>query len=476
MQRAISLDTSRRSPRNPARHVYLPKSLILALLTALTALVTPVSSPAAPVPATEIGGILRDAVEFTARGGLPNVFAKLQRGTAVKIAYLGGSITAQNGWRIQSREWLQKQFPKAQLSEINAAIGGTGSDLGVFRVEADALKDKPDLLFVEFAVNDANDAPAQIAKAMEGIVRKTWRLLPTTDICFVYTLTAKDTASLADGKMKRSASVMEAVADHYGIPSIHLGLEVARLEKEGKLVMKSEDAPMTRVSGDELNTSAPLPTDAQGRILFSKDGVHPYPETGHVLYTQALIRSFEKMRALRSPGAHALIPPLTSDNWETARQLPLDQGGVLTGKVTKLDPTANNPTKSFAARLPSMWKFEPGAILSFKFKGTKASVYDLLGPDGAMLEITVDGATRKMARFDGYCTYHRLSLLSIADNLPDTVHEVTITVLAEAPDKAKILFDRNRADLDKNSDKYAPTNWYAGAIFIVGEIVKQNRG
>jgi hypothetical protein len=444
-----------------------------ALLTALiAALVLPTSSPAAPVSATEIDATLRDAVEFTPRGGQPNVFAKLQRGTAVKIAYLGGSITAQNGWRIQSREWLQKQFPKAQLSEINAAIGGTGSDLGVFRVEADALKDKPDLLFVEFAVNDANAAPTQIAKAMEGIVRKTWRLLPTTDICFVYTITAKDTAGLAEGKMKRSDSVMETVADHYGIPSIHFGMEVARLEKAGRLVMKSDDAPMTRVSGDELNTSASLPTDTQGRILFSKDGVHPYRETGHVLYTQALIRSFEKMRTLGAPGAHALIAPLTSDNWETARQLPLDQGGMLTGKVTKLDPTADNPAKSFAARMPKMWKFEPGATLSFKFKGTKASIYDLLGPDGALLEITVDGATRKIARFDGYCTYHRLALLNIADNLPDTVHEVTITVLADAPDKAKILFDHNRADHEKSPAKYEATVWHAGAIFIVGEIVK----
>jgi hypothetical protein len=448
------------------------KLLVPALLTALTSLVIPSPLPAAPVPASEIDATLRDAVELTARGGLPNVFAKLQHGAPVKVAYLGGSITAQNGWRIQSREWLQKQFPKAQLSEIHAAIGGTGSDLGVFRVEADALQDKPDLLFVEFAVNDANAAPAQIAKAMEGIVRKTWRLLPTTDICFVYTITAKDTAGLADGKMKRSESVMETVADHYGIPSIHFGLEVARLEKEGKLVIKSDDAPMTRVSGDELNASATIPTDAQGRILFSKDGVHPYPETGHVIYTQALIRSFEKMRTLGTPGAHALIAPLTSDNWEAARQLPLDQGGVLTGKVTKLDSKTDSPAKSFVARMPSMWKFEPGATLSFKFKGTKASIYDLLGPDGAQLEFSVDGKLRQVARFDGYCTYHRLSMLSIADNLPNTVHEVTITVLTEAPDKAKILFDRNRADLEKNPAKYAPTNWYAGAIFIVGEIVK----
>ena len=33
------------------------------------------------------------------RGGMPNVLAKLAAGKEVRIAYLGGSITAQNGWR-----------------------------------------------------------------------------------------------------------------------------------------------------------------------------------------------------------------------------------------------------------------------------------------------------------------------------------------------------------------------------------------
>jgi len=73
-------------------------------------------------------------VEFQPRGGLPNVLAKLHAGGDVRVAYLGGSITAQPGWRPKTLKWFQEQFPAAHVSEINAAIGGTGSDLGVFRV------------------------------------------------------------------------------------------------------------------------------------------------------------------------------------------------------------------------------------------------------------------------------------------------------------------------------------------------------
>ena len=110
---------------------------------------------------------LRDAVEFTVRGGMPNFLDKLKSGKPVKIAYLGGSITAQDGWRVQSLAYFKKMYPGANAEQIHAAIGGTGSDLGVFRLEHDALDMKPDLLFVEFAVNDAGASPENITRSME---------------------------------------------------------------------------------------------------------------------------------------------------------------------------------------------------------------------------------------------------------------------------------------------------------------------
>jgi len=65
---------------------------------------------------------LRNAVECTPRGGLPNFIAKLEKGESVKIVYFGGSITEQSGWRVQSLAYFQKMYPMAKLSEVNAAI------------------------------------------------------------------------------------------------------------------------------------------------------------------------------------------------------------------------------------------------------------------------------------------------------------------------------------------------------------------
>ncbi len=79
-------------------------------------------------------------------------------------------------------------------------------------------------------------SPEQISRCMEGIVRQTWRALPQCDICFVYTLTQAHSAAMLDGKFQRSASAMEKVADHYGIPTIHMAI----LAKNGNKIEKPE--------------------------------------------------------------------------------------------------------------------------------------------------------------------------------------------------------------------------------------------
>ena len=210
---------------------------------------------------------LVDAQEVRARGGLPNFFQKAQTtGAELKIGYLGGSITAQNGWRVQTLAHFKKAYPQSTFTEINAAIGGTGSDLGVFRVQQDVLSKGPDLLFVEFAVNDGGTDPQRIIRCMEGIVRQTWKANPKTDICFVYTLTEALSPAMLEGKLQRSASAMEKVAEFYGIPTITLGMEVARLAKAGKLLWKAP-LPQTKPTRPRSVTSSSSRGTASIRMI-----------------------------------------------------------------------------------------------------------------------------------------------------------------------------------------------------------------
>ena len=417
---------------------------------------------------------LRDAAECTARDGLPNFLEKCEKGGNVTIAYFGGSITEQAGWRVQSLAYLQKQYPQAKLSGINAAIGGTGSMLGVFRVDHDVLAYQPDLVFVEFAVNDAGGNKDNITKSMEGIVRKIWKQYPNCDICFVYTLTDQLLPDWRDHKFPPAVKVMEQVAAHYGIPSISLGMEVADLEKAGKLQMKSPGAAVTQVSGKELDQNAPLRIMSDGKIPFSADGVHPYNDTGHRLYTAAVIRALPSLKNNEKIGPHVLPKALNAGNLENTVMLPIDQA-AMTGPWKKLNDSdlKGNVGQNLADRVASLWQAEPGAELSFRFRGSRAMIYDIKGPGCGKLEVTLDGKTSTVIRMDGYCTFYRLATFDLAiDTDPDKIHEIKIKVLDDNIDKENILFERNRQDFKNNPAKYAADNWYVGAIFLVGKLVK----
>ena len=404
---------------------------------------------------------LAEALEVRARGGLPNFFQKAQTtGAEVKIGYLGGSITAQKGWRVQTLAHFQKAYPQSTFAEINAAIGGTGSDLGVFRVQQDVLSKGPDLLFVEFAVNDGGADPQRIIRCMEGIVRQTWKANPKTDICFVYTLTESLSPAMLEGKLQRSASAMEKVADHYGIPSIALGMEVARLAKAGKLLWR---APLPKTDADKAALG--------DKFVFAADGVHPHDSTGQVLYTEAIIRSLPALAiANNAPTAHVNGSALDPANWERATLVPITAAKLSDG-LAPVDLKTDAFAKAWSNRLPAMVKLtKPGQSIEFKFKGTHCAVYDIVGPAGGTVAVTLDGKAQKpVQRIDAYCTYARLANFIVGTDLPEGTHTVRLELLADPIDKAAVLA-KNKNKIDK-PERFAPLEFYPGGLLIVGELV-----
>ena len=129
------------------------------------------------------------------------------------------------------------------------------------------------------------------AKSVEGIVRQIWRTNPRTDICLVYTISLGMLKDLQAGRQTSFGAIMETVANAYGIPSIDLGVEIARREKAGELVFKSDAA-------------------VAGKLVFTKDGAHPSDE-GHNVYRDAIACSMLAMKGVGKPLAH----PLTDQSW-----------------------------------------------------------------------------------------------------------------------------------------------------------------
>ena len=108
-------------------------------------------------------------------GRLASVVAKADRGEPITLGVIGGSITVgafatapENSYAGRLLAWWQNRFPRCNVSMINAGLGGTGSMYGALRARRDLLSSLPDLVVVEFAVND-NWTDGE---AFEGLVRQ----------------------------------------------------------------------------------------------------------------------------------------------------------------------------------------------------------------------------------------------------------------------------------------------------------------
>ena len=72
---------------------------------------------------------------------LTNTAYRLHHDKKLTIGFFGGSITEGAGatswdgtsWRANITRDLKETYPDAEITAVNAAIGGTGTDLGLYR-------------------------------------------------------------------------------------------------------------------------------------------------------------------------------------------------------------------------------------------------------------------------------------------------------------------------------------------------------
>jgi len=326
-------------------------------------------------------------------------------------------------------------------------------------------------------VNDATVPPQRIHQTMEGIVRKIWRTNPATDICFVYTLMYGEMEEdLALGRYPPAARAMEEVAAHYGIPTIHMGVEVGRLQREGKLKIMSTKTKEERRKGI-----------AEGFWHFSPDGVHPYEDTGHVLYTRAVVRGLEEMLPAGKPGPHALLKPLDSDNYEDAQMIPFGEAAMQEGEWSIL-PDAHPWAVAHAERMPKIWSSaQPGAKATIRFKGSLLGTFELIGPSSGRFRVTLDGRNlgvqNRLEKKAALKTIGRLDFATLARDLdPKTEHVMTLEIMDFPPAEKKTLLrkeyvndSKTLAALEDESEfekRWGQSVVYFGMILLRGDLVK----
>lgn len=196
---------------------------------------------------------------------IKNAIEKAKSGEEVTIGYIGGSITegynAPRGkdFATKSYQYFKEAFGKdggENIKFVNAGMAGTPSSLGMVRYDRDVIgsvDNAPDIVFIEFAVNDNDDYTG--GDAYESLVRNILNADNKPAVVLLFAV-FKSKWNLQDR--------LQPVGEHYNLPMISI-----------------KDAVVP-----ELNNGAL--TDAQ----FFSDIYHP-TEYGHTIMADCINYYFD---------------------------------------------------------------------------------------------------------------------------------------------------------------------------------------
>ena len=199
------------------------------------------------------------------------VFEKAAKGEPITVGFIGGSITQgaisgaqrQNCWARVTTQWIQKQFPNTEVTYVNAGIGGTPSDYGNFRAESHLFSYEPDIIFIEFSVND-NPNDALHHETYEALVRRSLNLENSPAVAIVLSAPASG---------KAFSNAME-FAGYYDIPVVNVTPGINYAIDAGEISFKE----------------------------YAPDTIHPY-EWGHRVMADMMINMMKNIISLAETAA-----------------------------------------------------------------------------------------------------------------------------------------------------------------------------
>lgn len=227
---------------------------------------------------------------------LKSCMQRAARGEELTIGFFGGSITQgclasvhTKAYSYRVFEWWKQVFPKAKFHYVNGGIGGTTSHFGVSRVVEDLLMYQPDVVVIDFSVND--EAQEIFRETYEGLIRRilTWGSGPAVLI-------------LNNVDYSTGINVQDShneVGAWYHIPHVSMKDTLYQRMKAG--MYRPEK--------------------------LTQDGLHPN-DKGHELVADEIIALLEEVKAhMWEEGEEVFYPgPLTANAYEAARRITIRGG------------------------------------------------------------------------------------------------------------------------------------------------------
>lgn len=282
---------------------------------------------------------------------------KAQNGEEITVGVIGGSITQgslasspANCYASKFNDWWVNKFPNAKVNFVNAGIGGTNSYLGVHRVDDQLLAYDPDVVIVEFSVNDGDKVMNRYS--YDSLVRKILGHSNNPAVMLLFT-TMEDGTSLQD--------VHKEIGAAYNLPMISYHDVVYPEVAAGTLAWKD----------------------------ISPDNIHPN-DAGHDIINQIVSRYldsvYDKLDSITEEPAAFTDAAATNDYYANAKML---SAADITANMNGFEVVE----KDFYDQFHNNWKTTAGGTMTFDIECQNMGVFFMCTTDGksGKFEVYIDG-------------------------------------------------------------------------------------
>lgn len=325
---------------------------------------------------------------------------KAQAGGQLVIGFIGGSITQgasasspSSNYAALTAAWWRGKFSNAGIKAVNAGIGATGTYIAVHRMKEDLLAHKPDVVVIDFAVNDMPGP--HLANQYEGLVRGVLQSENHPGVILL---------SMLNRDGSNMQAVHQEIGYHYDLP-----------------MLSAKDALWPELEAGQIQWET-----------YYADNVHPN-DAGHQLLAEMVVARLEQAYAKLGTAAEgqltppaALPEPLTEQGYSEAALVKAGDGELLANTGWEAGGTFVF-TEGWRAT-------EPGAQLILEVHGSNIGVVYAKLANGKMgralaqvddlSEVVLEG--HFSADWEGYPAAQQL-----ARDLPDGPHTVKITFLED---------------------------------------------
>lgn len=283
-----------------------------------------------------------------------------ENGEKLTMAYLGGSITEGKKYSTPFSNYVKSTFAAGGFTEVNAGLSGTSSVVGLVRSESNIVEKNPDIVFIEFSVNDHEDI--MYKKCFESVIKK-FLDLPNEPAVVILINRAQGGFS--------SQKQMIPVGENFDIPIISMDNALTKAFNSGFL----------------------------GKGDYFSDEYHPHDKGGQLI-ADCLGYFFRKAMKTENRSESYTVPTSTvyGTEYQTCKN-------VDPKTLTNFNAGSWSAGSGYGgSALPYSYNLNGGSPMTFKANGKGFIVVFKANSSGmGSIDVTVNGKTTKISGNKQYC-------------------------------------------------------------------------